>query len=443
MAITTWPERFVYVCSATRQNQVNMLPLIQADIDRIASVAILVGTSGSPAASTDHADALRPAERLRRLIKDWAPNIVVDEYYTGDPSAMTDWFHHLNQICRQATLEQPVLFNVKGGTKEMAIGGLVAVAKYSYERVGLLTVAGDGRVDFIDPRNLQTSAAEVKAGTSLGLRLMMQGYYEIDRERRLEKQEMLWERRADIARYAEAVLPILLTAPHVLNNAISPVLRDEGKKELFNPGLISPCSVAGHELEPEIAESWAGALSGLHAIMGLEARTDAEGRPTLFVSEKAGAKLIKSGWLEAYLYHRVRNEIGQRNDVQLAANLRIALDWREGLDVKEDAEIGEFDLAVMAGGQLHLVDAKTGNLGRHNAQQEKSLDQAVRWKQALLGNHGAFALVAPRVTERPTEQSDGAFLTRARQAGIDLFLGPSAVDDVVAWLSRLVAEGAP
>jgi hypothetical protein len=443
MAITAWPERFVYVCSATRQSQVNMLPLVHADIHRIARVAILVGTSGSAAAATDHADAVRPAERLRRLINDWAPNIVVDQYYTGDPSAMTDWFHHLNELCRQATPEQPVLFNVKGGTKEMAIGGLVAVAKYQYDRVGLLTVAGDGRVDFIDPRNLQTSAAEVKAGASLGLRLMMQGYYEIDRERRLEKQEMLWERRTDIARYAEAVLPILLTAPHVLNNTISPVLRDEGRREVFSPGLISPCSVAGHELEPEIAEYWAGALSGLDGMLGLEAKHDADRRPALFVHEKAGAKLIKSGWLEAYLYHRVRHVIGHRNDVQLAANLRIAMDWREGSDVKEDAEIGEFDLAVMAGGQLHLVDAKTGNLGRHNAQQEKSLDQAARWKLALLGNHGAFALVAPRVTEHPPEQNDGAFLTRARQAGIDLFLGPSAVDDVVEWLSRLVAEGAP
>jgi hypothetical protein len=443
MAIAAWPKRFVYVCSATRHSPVNMLPLIQADIGRIASVAILVGTSGSSAAATDHAEALRPAQRLRRLIRDWAPTIVVGKYYTGDPSAMTDWFDHLNQICRQATPEQPVLFNIKGGTKEMAIGGLVAAAQYPHDRVGFLTVAGDGRVDFIDPSTMQSSAAKVEAGTSLGLRLMMQGYYEIDREWRLQKQEMLWQRRADIARYAEAVLPILLAAPHLLNNAISPVLRDEGKKEAFNPGLIAPYSVADHELQPQVAEAWADALSGLDGIMGLEARTDAEGRRALFAAEKAGAKLIKSGWLEAYLYHRVRDEIGQRNDVQLAANLKVAMDWREGSDVKEDAEIGEFDLAVMAGGQLHLVDAKTGNLGRHSAQQEKSLDQAVRWKQALLGNHGAFALVAPRVTEHPIEQSDGAFLTRARQAGISLFLGPSAVDDVVAWISRLVTKGSP
>jgi len=62
-----WPERFVYVCNASRASLVNILPMVHAGIDRIEELVIFCGARSLHSKDANEiAEAIDPANRLRR-----------------------------------------------------------------------------------------------------------------------------------------------------------------------------------------------------------------------------------------------------------------------------------------------------------------------------------------------------------------------------------------
>lgn len=177
--------------------------------------------------------------------------------------------------------------------------------------------------------------------------------------------------------------------------------------------------------------------------LDFQMNTDTRGQLVSLEVRKANAiRFLRGAWLEGYLYNKIREAIGERNDVQIAANLGIAYRKDGGIGKQR---ISEIDVAIMVRSQLHIVDAKTASLTTKAAREsgERAFGQIDSVKKAFLGQIGKVLIVNPRDSQGDAQIGD--IDLRARGGGEELFLGHDAVTKAIARVRELVgaAGGAP
>jgi hypothetical protein len=423
----TWPDRFVYVCSAGRAGVVNALPIAHAGVGRIAAVYILCGAANEDdTAGSSASEALGPARHLSGLLLGWDCALPVQNRY-GDPDQFQPWIEHLKDIGRRHP-DLPLVFNVTGGRKQMSIGGILGWQATRRDGSLLLSVPGAAlRVETFGESLGEVRTLPVRQELSLADRLVVQGRSEHDPERRQLRQAD-YERAEDaIERFASFVLPKVASVAPVLNRAVRELLPPTGSRGTFTPG---PLPIKGKQ-------SWAcqaarDALRAIVGIAGLE-RREVSGAEEFHATTEAGARLVQSGWLEAVLYLRLKRRFSGRSDIGVAANVEIDLPAPETKAGKATAN--EIDVVVTHGSRLYLIEAKAG-VGDSAA---KSLEQVARLRRDLIGQYDRVILVVPRHTQQDLQHSSGGLISRARDAGTDLMLGRAAVDntvDLIEWLCR-------
>jgi len=426
-----WPEQFVYVCSATRAALVNMLPIIHADLHRVRGLVVFCGASGPDSPDgTAQAEAIEPAERLEKVLSSWtngrlsAANGTVTTLY-GDPGDFAAWRGNMGRVFEAFGSPEgtalPILFNIKGGTKEMAIGGILG--RTDEERFQIVTVRGEPLQ--VERVSRSRQAALPVQGRMLGLRqyLAIYGLWEDDgapgEMRRNGLESFYREQGRAIRAFAAAVLADAPRIAAALNRIAGGCFSGPGGRtfESSNFGIATPLPAA--------------AFVALDGFPGLAIGRDDHGTPVdCTIETEAAANFLRGGWLEALLYLEIADAMRKRNDVEIAASLRIRL--RNGAN-----QIAEFDIAVLIRSQLHLIEAKTANMGSAVSAEagERSFAQLDSMKRLLLGQVGKALIVNPRVTQ--AYNLDG----RARRGGEELFLGRDAVEHAVERIRQLA--GAP
>ena len=170
------------------------------------------------------------------------------------------------------------------------------------------------------------------------------------------------------------------------------------------------------------------AIDGRH---GVSVQRDADGVVAGYRFEDfRGTQWMSGGWLEALLYVELLAEFRHRNDAVVSTNIYLA-------DRAASETLAELDVAVLIRGQLHIIEAKTGEMtsGRSGASIDRAFAQADSLKHDLLGNSGKLLIVNPIVTNAPIVAQ------RARKGGEELFLGPDAVARAVARVVELATAG--
>lgn len=417
-----WPERFIYVCNATQASIVNILPLVHAGIERVAEVFIFCG-----APNIEHLDdrlkreAIDPALRLVKSIEELASkqsNPPKVHIRFGDDSKFFDWANQMGLICFDARqISLPVLYNLTGGRKPMSIGGIIGGKSQPL----LLNVAGSPlRVEFLlEERQIE---AKRHAEVSLDSYLAAYNLIETDEDGRSRSEKYYVGNAAIIDAFATRLLSHEIPLISIMMNVTRDLIDAKGKLAGPKEYIFDTLNLADH-----VRAAFEEAVSELAKLKGLQLTLDENGKTIGFtISNYNVARLIRGGWLEAAIFNRLKRIARARNDVSVFANVKLAFK-----SVSTRLTAAEIDVALMIGSQLHLVEAKTAGFVGKEAKKgnERSLAQTESIKRLLLGQFGTSIVVNPRESEKELDQQ-GNFTRRAREGGIHLLLGPSALDDL-------------
>lgn len=438
----TWPERFVYVCSASQAAIVNALPLVQAGFKRIAEIVVLCGAIDPQTRDPRQLrDAIEPTRELERIISEWSRGTIpprVRPLY-GDASRIGDWTARVRQILDEnaEAPKIPVVYNISGGTRQMVIGALYGcVADAGRTEKHLLQVVGAPlRSELIDlDSNTETPLDRGGLELSLGQYLELYGVSESNPTLRGTNEQFFEANREATERFASVVLPRAPIIAPVLAQATAPLFPNPNEPQQFRRGVIDPWeSPIGRRTRS--SSDAAAALLALDGIAGLRKTVRPDGKPVMEANRRDGAMLVRSQWLEAVLFNRVKQKVGHLPHVSIAATVPLRLRSGSAQD-----DLGEIDVAVMIHSQLHIIEAKFASFGRLSRKSgEQSIAQLEGLKRQLMGQYGRVIAVNPRETVQTLSRAAGAFPDRARRAGIDLLLGPAAIDDAVTLIARLAA----
>ncbi|MGD1037078.1 MAG: DUF1887 family CARF protein [Roseiarcus sp.] len=432
-----WPEKFVYVCSATRSAIVNALPLVHAGLTRVARVEVLVGADERESEELDREgwnEAFLPALNLEWwLTQACAPDPPVVCRHYGNPDSFSVWATHMGAVVERAAKDGlTIVFNVSGGRRPMAVGALIGAAG----RAQVIAVAGSSScVEFID--GLQQREATRQAEMTLDDLLAVYGLAEIDRASRIAKQEFYRRHASAIDAAASTFLDwpdreAARAALSVLNGA----LRGVGGSSRFNRKTIP---IKDDPQLPPIAPVIRAASECLRPVGDFDARQYGEELLVEF-GEPQVAMLLRGQWLEGLIYNRICEWTRGRNDVEVSANVRLAhrLDeFGRTRVIHRGLELGEIDVALMVRSRLHIIEAKTARFSGRDLKDQtaRSFEKIGRIRQLLQKQFGACVIVNPRETKESLMRS-GDFPTRAADAGVSLLFG----DDVMNKRRTIIRE---
>ena len=425
-----WPERFVYVCSAGEAEIVNRAPMMQAGEKRVAAVVVLraISDPDNPT-SADKTHAIQPTERLR----DYAIRALgLDEgrfrVVQGHPDSFGDWKNVLNEAYVQASeLECDIVFNVTGGRTPCKIAPLLGfedppappTLKILY--VGFAPFSMD-MVEFDEESGIVQSSLPIKKATSIRDYLSSYGMFEIDREERPKLQE----RMINTSEFAERFLSVYSglgqgSDRKAMKRAMGN-LQSEAKK------------VARGGRFPKIVsiKEWHMKFLDRHGLLSGLAKLDRDEDNSLVVSDKFAAEILAGKWLEVVIYSRIDNELRDRDDWEYGCGIRLALDAKDNNiknqnDPKYRNEITDLDCVVLADERFDIIEAKTVT-GLTNFRQ--GIVRLSEYSSMLTGQAGRAWLVAPFIDS--TEAKTRDMNSHASQMGVELLVGPEAVDILIS-----------
>lgn len=149
------------------------------------------------------------------------------------------------------------------------------------------------------------------------------------------------------------------------------------------------------------------------------------------VYEKEMTIFLGGQWLDGLVYNRLQaalTRFSNSKNFEIVCGLAFSM---------RNADIGEFDVAIVISGQLHVIECKTGRISGEGEPAVRILRQAADVR-ALLGQHGQYFIVNPRITRDVLTNDKSEFLDRCTRQGARLFHGPSAIDNAVADVVTLV-----
>ena len=430
-----WPESFVYVCNASRASLVNILPMVHAGIDRIEELIIFCGARSLHSKDANEiAEAIDPANRLRRNASQWSKGRLSGKrisVFPGDATDIAKWLRHMTAVFERPGAEKlPVIYNVKGGTKEMGLGGAIGAANRDFwivtvteTPVGVQVVRPDGQKPLA--RHGELTLADYLAAY---------GFIEKDATVRFAAEAMYAANRDRIATYANRILPKppsnltqMESIMRGLYRIIEPLHDSSGRH--FYPGTISAAGV-----ERVVRKEVLGLLEAMDGFLGCRLGPIGD---TLDVTQKDALRFMSGGWFEAYLFNQLTTALQGTDGAQLYANLHLAHAHADGL---VGPDMAELDIVLLVNSQLHIIEAKTSSMTTAAAKRnyESSIAQSHSIQTQLVGQTGKILVCNPRDDEASVRKEDEIGV-RPQRAGRELFLGAGAVDALIVRAKELVA----
>ena len=393
----------------------NFAPIVHAGAERIENMVIFRGLHHDPAMrnANDIAQAEEGGRTLIRAFKSHARRLGLTipeiRFRDGDPQDIGVWARYMQQTITDAD-GLPVVFCVTGGTKPMALGGVLGAVLGGIEKVRLVHIDDKTLATrFVD--GLQMLDAEQNGSIGLEMRVALSSYS--------EPQDALW-RRLQVQAFYRSIADELeeFHRRYLLSESLQKAFIKRTEGLAAGRGYI--CGAVDASRNEDIAGL-------LRLFCGLEDCEEVQ--PGLFeIRHEEISKLLRGGWLEALLYNRAFDLALGRSDVEVAGGLV----FRPG-----GAPEGEIDVALLVRGQLHAIEAKTSWFGDGPAT-EKTLQQVQNLKHTILGVPGRMLVVNPRLSAGQMRDFKANVEPRAKLLGVEFYLGPSALDDATREMGRLI-----
>ena len=408
-----WPEKFIYVCSATKMSVLNTAPIIHAGQKRIALAVVFCGAEEASLDRNDIEHALSPT----RLLLEWLDALEIPRLpIYGPANDMGHWAIELRRLSREAAaLGLPVLFNAAGGRTQMKLGALWPPMP---EVTTIIAEPSPLRIGFVDARAGVPAFRPTRRDGPLFISdyVGCAGFEEHDEQKRLGVEKFFSTHAAAIDRFGETLI-----AGRRQN--LGPALNAQAQK-LFPKNHFVPGRLIFAEHEPALV-----ALQEISGLPGITFSTSG-GWVTVGLDRRDTAQLLCGTWLEAMLFNRLRMALdGKPAEIQAC----LALREEDGTDLW-----GEADLALLINDQLHIVEAKATvfrddrNYSESKDAKIKAERQVSKFRGKLLGPFGEMWVINPLA-----EEGDIGDVYRSR-LNAKLLLGPDALDRLVGDVIRLL-----
>lgn len=392
-------KRFVYICSATPNQIVNVMPLLQVGPDKVDCILMLVGVH-QPPTERDQQMALGHIKTFNRVLKEIARRKDIQKLPTVEtiqnpPDDTQRWQTSVGRKLRKIGVgDKEWLLNVTGGTRSMMFGAMAGI------RMAGMRDAQNGEqepppswnavIHLTDPaRTEQIFPTVEKAPVYLAGRIEMltlsehlslQNYKEWEESAR-RCRETNARRRTDFTHKLVQEMSasrqwrnVRARVLHHIVNQAEIAAKDAGRdahatRTVNLAEFQDPSSNGGGRRRHNPGLFWkemfrnTGNMPGLYSIE----------ENTISFSGKAATGYFTGGWFEEYLFLRCEKTLGHRNDVEV--NLGVSYGHvpddepprgrrqRGGEGVGID---GEIDIVIQVENNLHLIECKAGRVASRN-----------------------------------------------------------------------------
>lgn len=429
MSPATWPDRFTYVCIASRAAIANALPLFQAGFERVEEVVILCGVKDTRnPTSNERSEALLPASWLEALVRRRNPRCRIRRFY-GDPEVVVTWRAHVATLAGSATAACPLLFNLTTGRRQMSYGAMLGVLHADPAAWSLLLIGtGPLRVEVLDIRTSAQHRTPMPHRITLAEYLETYGCAEHESEARERAQARMLADRGAMLVFGRMIMDHFTELEPMLTASTNVEGSNDGRP--MPPFIIRPLSFAASTpAQRQLREHFAAAIGQLDGIHGLQVDRTPRG-PEVTVTTAEQRFFLRGGWLESYLYLRLFVEFGHLNHVDIAVGVKV----RRETTAEGRGQQWEFDIAIVVKDQLHVVEAKAGKAVRA----ADVLPKASWVKNELLGQFGRFYLVLAKRNLAAPENVE--LESRAERIGVMVHSGPEAVEAALDSVRRAVKQ---
>jgi hypothetical protein len=409
------PEKFVYVCTATREAVVNLIPPYRLGLPRISKLVVLCGVLDEEnLVEGERLDAVQPARWLsgsfarRDLTLDPKRDVLV---LYGDPDKVLAWREHANTI---AALGLPVVINLSGGPKQVSFGidlflrplmrdaGLsyvsVHVSKYPALARAVCDVGGETHEHDLDGGDIVPFETVLR---SKGQQLKAPSREDLD------YSAFLGAHRSDILAIGSRAFP---------NGGAGGVIAPQARTACMIVNRVN----AARDKKDEPLEFFPQQAKCVEEFLDPDRKLGLVAKDKVLPGPQK--KVCTGGWLETYLAAYLRDEFP---DLAIQENLQICL---SGIG----RDFSEMDVALRKREQLHIIElkssARTTGLG-------DALSKLGGKKANFCGRPGMAWFVAPFMTMTAGEAAD--YEARARQFSVKLLYGPNAIAELVEDIRSL------
>lgn len=423
-------SRIVYMCSATKGAIVNFVPIAEIGKDRIAKIVILRGLN-EPPNLRDRVEAIGPAENLKQTLVDRGFDRERISYVDGNPFDLEFWRSRVSELAGNHEADnQAIWLNITSGTRDMALGALFALLGEGKRGHRVMMVKGDPlRVEwpleqFVVPESKRAEPLD------LATYLSLYGFMEMQGEDRAQRQQSAWNSRVSAARVYQAFVHSGIKGV----NSGDVIGSMNGMLHPYDPGRSSfPLSLpwqnvkGGNSILAAVQAVMLAAGGCVHVVTD-----DAK----ITIKDKAALKFLKGGWLEEIAYIRVREAIGE----SAFLNVRLGVPAAGGRGANSLQEFNELDCGAMVGGQLHIIECKTGqfsNSGGTEGAGQNAINKLTFFRDSLLGQFGTLVLLNPRRIAPGSSAAVG--LEQMRQRGRFVSVELHTGEDAMATMTKQFA----
>lgn len=411
-----WPDRFIYVTTASQGAAVNHAPLHRADDRRCVGLVVLCPlASPNRPSDQDRTQSLVPADRLIRTVRN-VFGVPPDRIHIekGHTDLLGDWTSALHIAADMARdLDAAVVFNVTAGRKPTVLGALLGAPRGpDAPDIVMISIGLDSTIRRVD---LQRDGSLLERPLS-GLCDMTLEVY--------------------LGTYGLKILP--------------PEGRD--RDELFLISCIDACAVLDHGLRRADFRRLLGDLQGrvaeergrppfrialrdkegavLQDLLSSVTGASVEGQALILQTEESRG-FLSGLWLEVMALLALRRTAAGYPGAQIARGLEVA-------DVKAppDKVETDFDIALLHRDQFALVECKAG---RKPENLRKGITHLSHYRALLSAQAGRAWLLAP-LADRA---EDEGLKSHAADRGVILLTGPDAVATLVARVEDWLGSALP
>lgn len=409
----SWPDRFVYVCTATKGGIVNIAPMLNAGPARVVGLLVLRAVNDlEKLTETEKSNAILPGERLMEYAKshlDLEPENM--GFIDGKPDSFTDWTDVLPKASQMAAgLNAEIVFNITGGPKPVVLGTLLGAGASGQNAPITMISFGHNSVSkkaFFDASG-QLIEEFLPVDLNLGLSdyLKSVGLTEIGRAAREKKERRMTNERSS----AEIIFQKILEMDREIvipkfRSLISAVSGLKYRDKPLNVPLFSETRVFFADVFDKLNNTKTIAK-------GIEIRSEYD------------LEFLQGKWLESKVFNMVSEILKGRNNFEIACGLDFGL-LPSGATSKQVATISDFDLVILGDDRVEVIESKAVVDVKQIHAAIAKLNSHIR---TLGGDAGRAWIVAPLLDKQQLDKND--MIASAQELGIKLLFGRNSLDEL-------------
>jgi Card1-like, endonuclease domain len=409
----SWPQRFVYVCTATAGNIVNIAPMLNAGPGRVVGLLVLRAVNNLKKPTViEKSNAILPGERLMRYGSrniDLGPENM--KFCNGKSDSFTDWVDVFATARNMAVrLDAEIVFNITGGPKPVVIGALLG-AGTSGQNTPITTISfGHDAV----PKKVYFDAdgQMIEEVLPVDLHLTLDDYMksvelvEINRSKRRKTESRMAKEKS----LAENMFQITLKGKQKDARRIFAELYSSLWNLKYNGTTLRV------PLHTEIRNYFADIFSDMR---------DTEITPDgISIGSAHDLGFLQGKWLESKVFNAVRDMFEGSTGIEIACELCFGVHSERGA-TDQSAEISEFDLVILGEDRLEIIEAKAA---ASTKQIHLAIAKLNNHKTRLGGDAGRAWIVAPLLDYQQLDNND--MIKNAEANGIRILFGRDGLVDL-------------